>query len=164
MSGSIYISLTLTQSETGQQLTMLNRGFWLKLWQAQLVKDGVLLLSEAGFNVEANVCGGSFTNKATENILGRDFKSSEIKTEIPHLNNPAKLISLLFDACYLLKNIRPCLIDLGSICSQWNSQVELHSRITQVAVYLQPPCIQEIERLSPRYAKNKMKVTFAHEL
>ena len=49
--------------------------------QAQLVKDGISLLSEAGFNVEAVVCDGSFTNQATATALGCDFKSSTLEVE-----------------------------------------------------------------------------------
>ncbi|GFS26498.1 THAP domain-containing protein 9 [Elysia marginata] len=132
------------------------------LQQAQLVKDGISLLSEAGFNVEAIVCDGSFTNQATATALGCDFKSSTLKVEIPHPDDPIKEISFLFDACHLLKNVRNCLGDLGIIRSRdgvvrWNFIVELHNLQLSSNLHL----CNKLKGAHLDYAKNKMKVALA---
>ncbi len=38
--------------------------------QAQMVKEAIILLTEAGFNVHAVVCDGSYTNQSTASMLG----------------------------------------------------------------------------------------------
>ena len=130
--------------------------------QAQLVKDGISLLSEAGFNVEAVVCDGSFTNQATATALGCDFKSSTLKVEIPHPDDPNKEISFLFDACHLLKNVRNCLGDQGIIHSQdgivrWRFIVELHNLQLSSNLHL----CNKLKGAHRDYAKNKMNVALA---
>ena len=88
--------------------------------QAQIVRDAISLVTEAGHSVIAVVCDGNYSNQATATALGCDFSDpTNIKS---HFTNPVtqENVFFCFDACHLMKNIRNCLGDHRTIL--WGEQ------------------------------------------
>jgi hypothetical protein len=129
--------------------------------QAQLVKDAITLLSDSGFNVEAVVCDGSFTNQSTATVLGCDFKAEQMTTDINH-PSVCHSVSFMFDACHLLKNVRSALGEMkilyaGGDKIEWRFITELHKLQSTSNLHL----CNKLKGAHINYTKNKMKVSLA---
>ena len=98
--------------------------------QAQIVKDAVILLTEAGHCVRAVVCDGNFTNQSTAEVLGCRLNVNSMITKFK-IENITEEVHFVFDVCHLLKNVRNCLKEYGPLVSDlgtidWHYIEELH--------------------------------------
>lgn len=130
--------------------------------QAQIVNDGITLLSESGFNVMAVVCDGAFANQATATRLGCVLKPDDVKTKIQHPSDSNKHVNMIFDACHLIKNVRNCFGDLGIIRVgeeqiKWKYITELHKFQQQSNLHI----ANKLQGKHLDYVKNKMNVSLA---
>lgn len=99
--------------------------------QAQMVKEGIAMLTEAQYEVHATVCDGSYTNQSTASMLGCSLIPGVFRHSFPHPTDKEKSVLFIFDACHQIKNVRNCLADLGILLHDgkpimWRYIEELH--------------------------------------
>ena len=81
--------------------------------QAQMLRDAIIHVTNAGFNVEALTCNGSYTNQTTARSLGCCLDADSLVCSFPHPQFETKTIASIMDACHMLKNIRNAFGDWG---------------------------------------------------
>ena len=99
--------------------------------QAQLIKEGINLLTEAGLDVQAVIFDGCAKNPTTARCLGCHI--SKFDGSFNHPTRPNKTIYVILDVCRMLKLACNCLGDLqvfytdtgAKIC--WNYIIELYN-------------------------------------
>ena len=130
--------------------------------QSTIITDGISLLTDAGFNVVAVVCDGAFSNQATATKMGCTLKKENLQCEIAHPTIPSKSVSMMFDACHLIKNVRNCFGELGVIKHgedkiEWQFIRELHKIQLNSNLHLG----NKLRGAHLDFIKNKMKVSLA---
>ena len=83
--------------------------------QAEIVKQLICVLTEAGMVVHGVVCDGSYANQSMATLLGCSMIPGKTKSYFPHPLDPSKNVNFIFDACHLVKLVRNCLATLGTI-------------------------------------------------
>ncbi|GFR96629.1 THAP domain-containing protein 9 [Elysia marginata] len=131
--------------------------------QAEMVKEALCVLSDAGFNVVSIVCDGAFSNQATATHLGCSLTPDNIKTEINHPCQDQE-VNMMFDACHLIKNVRNCLGELGTIFYgdekiEWKFIAELHKFQLNSNLHL----ANKLRGTHLDFVKNKMKVALSQD-
>jgi hypothetical protein len=83
--------------------------------QAEIVKQLICVLTEAGMIVHGVVCDGSYANQATATLLGCRMLPGYTQSHFPHPLDPNEKVYFIFDACHLIKLVRNCLATFGTI-------------------------------------------------
>ena len=84
--------------------------------QAEIVKQLICALTEAGLTVHGVVCDGSYANQSMASSLGCSLMIPGMtKSSFPHPLDPSEEVYFIFDACHLVKLVRNCLATLGTI-------------------------------------------------
>ena len=83
--------------------------------QVQMTKEAIIILTDAGFNVHATVCDGSYTNQSTASLLGCSLIPGLFRNYFPHPSDPEKFVYFILDACHQIKNVRNCLASMEII-------------------------------------------------
>lgn len=83
--------------------------------QAEIIKQLICVLTDAGMTVHGVVCDGSYANQATASKLGCCLIPGRIQPYFPHPQNPNEKVHFIFDACHLIKLVRNCLATMGTI-------------------------------------------------
>ena len=71
--------------------------------QAEIVKQLICVLTEAGMVVHGVTCDGNYANQTTATSLGCSIDPEDMKTYFPHPLNPIEKVYFIFDACHLVK-------------------------------------------------------------
>lgn len=130
--------------------------------QAQILRNAITLVTEAGHSVVAVVCDGNYTNQATATALGCNLSDPDnLKT---NFKNPVtnEDVYFCFDACHLIKNVRNCLGDLKTIAAngetvKWQYVFELNNLQQKDNLVL----ANQLRGKHIHYEKNKMNVKLA---
>lgn len=83
--------------------------------QAEIIKQLICSLTEAGLIVHGVVCDGSYANQATASSLGCSISPDSLTPYFSHPACPEEKVYFVFDACHLVKLVRNCLATLGTI-------------------------------------------------
>ncbi|KAJ8049938.1 DNA transposase THAP9 [Holothuria leucospilota] len=99
--------------------------------QAEMVRQLISILTEAGLVVHGVVCDGSYANQNTSSLLGCSVTPTGLKHFFPHPKNPNEKVYFIFDTCHLIKLIRNCFATYGTIYHQekqimWSYIEKLH--------------------------------------
>jgi len=131
--------------------------------QAQMVKDAICLLTEAGLNVHAVICDGAYTNQATATSLGCKLSPFDVMDPtFPHPCVDNKSIYFIFDACHLIKGVRNALADMGVLIHQgqkieWRYIAHLHEVQMKDNLHL----ANKLKGRHLDFLRNKMNVKLA---
>ena len=83
--------------------------------QAEIIKQLICVLTDAGMRVHGVVCDGSYANQLTATLLGCSLIPGIMKPYFPHPSDPSEKVYVIFDGCHLMKLIRNCLATLETI-------------------------------------------------
>ena len=83
--------------------------------QAEIIKQLICVLTNAGLKVHGVTCDGSYANQYTSTKLGCTLIPGHIKPYFPHPADPDENVHFIFDACHLVKLVRNCIATMGTI-------------------------------------------------
>ena len=70
--------------------------------QAEIVKQLICVLTEAGMVVHSVVCDGNYANQTTATLLGCSINPDDMQAHFPHPSNPNEKVYFTFDSCHLI--------------------------------------------------------------
>ena len=130
--------------------------------QAQMIKEAIAHLSDAGYRVHATICDGSYTNQSTASLLGCSLIPGVLRYSFPHPSHPESVVYLIFDACHGIKNVRNCFADLMVLCHdgqeiRWQFIEELHKVQTMDNLFI----ANKLKMKHIQFHQHKMNVKLA---
>ena len=134
--------------------------------QAQLIKDCISLLHEAGINVLAVVFDGCYTNQSTAKLLGCKMKIADIQPWFPHPQMRTEKVHVIFDICHMIKLMHNILGDYKVISSEQNGQMhqikwDYIERLNSIQEDLGFVFANKLKKKHILWAKHKMNVRLA---
>ena len=108
--------------------------------QAQIIKEAINLLTEAGLDVHGVTFDGCAKNLATAKVLGCNLR--KLDGSFRHPSRPNKTLYIILDACHMLKLARNCLGDKKVFYTEkgdeinWKYITELHNVQTRDVLHL----------------------------
>ena len=130
--------------------------------QAQMIKEAIAHLSDAGYRVHATICDGSYTNQSPASLLGCSLIPGVLRYSFPHPSHPESVVYLIFYACHGIKNVRNCFADLMVLCHdgqeiRWQFIEELHKVQTMDNLFI----ANKLKMKHIQFHQHKMNVKLA---
>ena len=134
--------------------------------QAQIIKDCISFIHEAGMNVCALVFDGCYTNQSTAKLLGYKMKVSDIQPWFPHPQMKNEKIHVIFDICHVIKLMRNLLGDYKVITTYQNCKMnaikwEYIENLNTLQEELGFALANKLKKKHILWTKHKMSVSFA---
>lgn len=131
--------------------------------RANLVRLCVKSLSETGITVASLTCDGPSCHFAMLSSLGANLSTGNMVPSFPNPHNPANRIFVLLDACHMLKLVRNCIAEWGTLYDgdggriSWDYVVNLAKLQSQEGLRLG----NKLKNAHINWQQQKMKVALA---